>query len=128
MSLSEDEGIRPARSWFEDWHLDCLTSSRGRGTEHGHCMNGSAAARALKEDFARMGRAEVIRLRRKLATLDAEQRAIVEGVVGNVVEALAADAVRLLAAQPEQHVVDIVVHLFGLTGGAVQECPAVFET
>lgn len=84
----------------------------------GQCMNGSAAARALKQDFARVGHAEVIRLGRKLATLDAEQRAIVEGVVGNVVEALAADAVRLLAAQPEQHVVDIVVHLFGLTGGA----------
>jgi hypothetical protein len=80
-------------------------------------MSGIAAARALKEDFARMGHAEVVRLRRKLATLDAEQRAIVEGVVGHVVEALAADAVRLLATQPEQHVVDSVVDLFGLTGG-----------
>ena len=83
----------------------------------GSCISGIAVARALEEDFARVGRAEVVRLRRKLATLDAEQRAIVEGVVGHVVEALTADAVRLLAAQPEQHVVESVVHLFGLTGG-----------
>ncbi|MBI2828331.1 MAG: hypothetical protein HYX77_03540 [Acidobacteria bacterium] len=84
-------------------------------------MSGIAAARALKEDFVRVGRAEVVRLRRKLAMLDAEQRAIVEGVVGRVVEAVAADAVRLLATQPEQYVVDSAVHLFGLKGGHAEQ-------
>ena len=80
-------------------------------------ISGLAAARALEADFARVGRAEIVRLKRKLATLDAEQRGIVESVVGHVVGALAADVVRLLAAEPEQHVVDSVVHLFGLAGG-----------
>lgn len=80
-------------------------------------LSGVLAAQMLQEDFARVGRAEVVRLRRKLAMLDAQQQAIVEGVVGQIVNALAADAVRVLAAQPEQHVVDSVVHLFRLSGG-----------
>ena len=84
----------------------------------GSCrVSGVTAARMLQEGFARVGRAEMVRLRRKLAMLDAQQRAIVEGVVAHVVEALAADAVRLLATQPERHVVDSVVHVFGLSAG-----------
>lgn len=84
----------------------------------GSCrLSGVAAARMLQEDFARVGRAEIVRCRRKFATLDAQQHEIVEDVVGRVVEALAADAVRVLAVQPEPHVVDTVVHLFGLTHG-----------
>jgi len=78
-------------------------------------LSGLAAARMLQEDFARIGRAEVLRLRRKLAPLDAQQREIAESVVGRVVEALAADPVRVLAGQPEQHIVDSAVRLFGLT-------------
>lgn len=80
-------------------------------------VSGVVAAQMLQEDFARVGHTEMVRLGRKLAMLDAQQRAIVEGVVARVVEALAADAVRLLAAQPEQYVVDSVVHVFGLSAG-----------
>lgn len=80
-------------------------------------VNGIVAARMLQEGFARVGRTELVRLQKKLAMLDGEQRAIVEGVVAHVVAALAADAVRLLAAQPEQYVVDSAVHVFGLSGG-----------
>ena len=79
-------------------------------------VSGIGAARALEQHFARVGRAEVVRLRRKLATFDVNQRATVEAAVAQGVNALAAGPVRVLAAQPEQHVVDTLVHLFGLTG------------
>ncbi len=50
-----------------------------------HPVSGVAVARMLQEDFSRIGRAEVLRLRRKLAPLDAQPRAIAETIVGRVV-------------------------------------------
>lgn len=75
-------------------------------------MSGERAARALGDRFESIRRSELARLRKKLAALSADERAEVEAITAQVVEALAAAPARALARDESPLLVRAVVDLF----------------
>lgn len=70
------------------------------------------AASALGDRFESIRRAEIARLRKKLAVLSAADRAEVEAITAQVVQAIAAVPSRALAGDESPVLVRAVVELF----------------
>jgi glutamyl-tRNA reductase len=75
-------------------------------------MSGEAAARALRDKFDEIRRAELVRLRKKLSALTDEQRADVDMITGDIIHALARPPAEALAREGEPHLVGALVDLF----------------
>lgn len=75
-------------------------------------MSGEAAARALGDHFDSIRRSELLRLRKKLSALSAEERAAVEAITAGVVHAIAAEPARTLARDDSPALVRTVIDLF----------------
>lgn len=74
----------------------------------------SPIARALHEKFDEVCRSELQRLRRKTATLSAEERAEVDAISVQVTQAIAARFGAALEQQPGDPLQDIVATLFAV--------------
>ena len=75
-------------------------------------MSGERAAQALGDRFEAIRRSELARLRKKLSALSAEERAQVDAITAQVVQALAAAPQRALACDESPLLVRTVVDLF----------------
>lgn len=73
------------------------------------------AARALGDRFESIRRAEIARLRKKLAALTAADRAEVEAITAQVVRAIAAVPASALARDDSPVLVRAAVDLFGVS-------------
>ena len=78
-------------------------------------MSGPTASQALHDRFDAIRRAELARLKKKLAGLNDQERESVDQITTEVIEALARGPALALAdrAVPSRSV-DVLVHLFGL--------------
>jgi glutamyl-tRNA reductase len=70
------------------------------------------AARALHEHFDNIRRSELSRLRKKVSALTATERAEVEAITAEIVDALARHPARTLATDASPLLVQAVVELF----------------
>lgn len=77
----------------------------------------SPISRALHEKFEEVCRAELLRLRRKTASLSPEQRAEVDAMTVEVTQAIAARVEAALERQPGDGLADIVARLFAVAPG-----------
>lgn len=77
-------------------------------------MSGETAARALRMRFDQIRRTELERLRKKLVGLSPAQRAEVEAITAQVVQAIAAAPASALAQRNDPPLVQAVVDLFGV--------------
>jgi hypothetical protein len=75
-------------------------------------MNGETAARVLADHFEAVRRSELARLRKKLVSLRAEDRAAVEAMTAQVVRALAPTPARALTCDDSPLLVRTLVDLF----------------
>jgi hypothetical protein len=78
-------------------------------------MSGARAARALEARFAAVADAELGRLHRKTARLEAPQRSLVESIAAEVVRAIALRPAQALHAGAEPALVETLVRLFGVS-------------
>jgi DNA-binding MarR family transcriptional regulator len=72
--------------------------------------------RALSNRFDNVSRSELVRLRRKTASLTPEQRAVVEALAAEVTQAIAVRLDAGLAASGNDTVGDVVARIFSLQG------------
>jgi glutamyl-tRNA reductase len=77
-------------------------------------MCGEAAARALRTRFEEIRRAELQRLRKKIASLGPSAVAEVDAVTAQVVQAIASRPTWTLRHDNDPPLVDAVLHLFGV--------------
>jgi glutamyl-tRNA reductase len=77
-------------------------------------MSGSKASKALHDRFDAIRRAELERLKKKLAGLTEADRQFVHQVTTNVVDALARGPKTALAHEPPSVAVEAIVRLFAL--------------
>ena len=77
-------------------------------------MSGATASQALHERFDAIRRAELDRLKKKLAGLTEEERRSVHEITADVVQALARGPQRALAGDAPSETVNTVVRLFAL--------------
>jgi glutamyl-tRNA reductase len=77
-------------------------------------MSGSKASKALHDRFDTIRRAELERLKKKLAGLTEADRQVVHQVTTNVVDALARGPKTALAQEPPSVAVEAIVRLFAL--------------
>ena len=78
-------------------------------------MSGSTASQALHDRFDAIRRAELARLKKKLAGLSERERESVDQITTEVIDALTRAPARALADQSVPRLsVDVLVHLFGL--------------
>ncbi len=77
-------------------------------------MRGDLAARALHDHFEKVRRSELARLKKKVASLSAEDRANVEAITARIVSALAQQPARALAHDRSPLLVRALVELFGV--------------
>jgi glutamyl-tRNA reductase len=77
-------------------------------------MSGSNASQALQERFDAIRRAELSRLRKKLAGLTDDDRAFVHQVTTEIVDALARGPRQALADDSPTGTVEALVRLFAL--------------
>lgn len=77
-------------------------------------MSGSTASQALHDRFDAIRRAELERLKKKLAGLTEADRQFVHQITSDVVNALARGPKRALAQDPPSIAVEAIVHLFAL--------------
>jgi glutamyl-tRNA reductase len=75
-------------------------------------MSGATVARALRERFEEIRRAELARLYKKTAGLTDAQRADIEGITAEVVHALAQGPARALEQDGGAALIQATVHLF----------------
>lgn len=71
--------------------------------------------RRLSERFDHVSRSELVRLRRKTASLTPEQRAVVEALAAEITQAIATQLDAGLAALENDTVDDVVARIFSLT-------------
>ena len=81
----------------------------------------SPVGRALHERFEDVCRSEVQRLRRKTASLSAEERSHVEAVVLEVTQGLATTLDAALNAPGSAAIVPAVMRLFAVTAPSLEE-------
>jgi glutamyl-tRNA reductase len=79
-------------------------------------MSGEMAARALHEHFDRIRRSELSRLRKKVSALSESERAEVEAITAQVVEAIARQPERALTGDASPLLVQAIVDLFHVRG------------
>ena len=75
-------------------------------------MSGATAARALRERFDEIRRAELARLHKKTAGLTDAQRADIEAITAEVVQALAQGPAHALEHEGGAALIQATVHLF----------------
>lgn len=75
-------------------------------------MSGEMAARALHQHFDTIRRAELTRLRKKVASLSAEQQAEIETITAQVVDAIARQPAKRLAVDGSPVLVRALIDLF----------------
>jgi hypothetical protein len=85
-----------------------------RGTCFAIGMGMSPIARALHEKFDEVCRSELLRLRRKTASLTAEERAEVDAMSVAVTQAIAARVEAALECQDGPELTDMVARLFAV--------------
>lgn len=78
-------------------------------------MSGETASRLLQAHFARVGRSELVRLRKKLFSAGPTHRPEVERLSAEVVTAVAAQIGAALSRSGEARLVQAIVNLFGVT-------------
>jgi glutamyl-tRNA reductase len=76
-------------------------------------MSGETAARALGARFDAIRRAEMTRLRKKLACFSASDRAAVDAITAHVIDAIAAAPAPALAR--DQRLVRVIADLFDVS-------------
>jgi hypothetical protein len=79
-------------------------------------MSGSTASQALHDRFDAIRRAELERLRKKLAGLTDAERQFIHQITTDIVHALARGPERALAHDPPSAAIEAVVRLFALEG------------
>jgi hypothetical protein len=75
----------------------------------------SPLAEALQTRFADVSRSELRRLRKKTSSLDPEDRAMVDAVAVELVEAIAARALERLEGPDGDQLAPVVAQLFGVS-------------
>jgi glutamyl-tRNA reductase len=95
-------------------HCGKLEKPRGIRFATVRSMSGSTASEALHARFDAIRRAELERLKKKLAGLTEADRAFVHQVTTDVVDALARGPERVLAEDSPSVAVEALVRLFGL--------------
>jgi glutamyl-tRNA reductase len=75
-------------------------------------MSGEMAARALHEHFDNIRRSELSRLRKKVSALTDAERAEVETITAEIVDAIARHPARALESDASPLLVQAVVELF----------------
>lgn len=70
------------------------------------------AARALRERFESIRQTELVRLRKKVSTLNDDEQAEVDAITLDIVQAIAAGPARVLADEPSPELVRTVIDLF----------------
>lgn len=74
----------------------------------------SPLAEALQTRFAEVSRSELRRLRKKTSSLEPNERAVVDAVAVELVEAIAARAMERLEGPDGEQLAPVVAQLFGV--------------